>query len=187
VLIEIASAEPGHAMAATERLLGGALEAGLIDDAAVAQNETQAKAFWNLRESQSAAQKPEGTGWKHDVAVPISSTAAFIGEATAAVEAFAPGVRVVAFGHLGDGNIHFNVVQPVGADGAPYAAMRARAAEIVHDIAASYGGSISAEHGLGVMKTAEALRYKTPEEVAAMKAVRAALDPGRILNPRVLF
>jgi FAD/FMN-containing dehydrogenase len=187
VLIEIASAEPGHAMAATERLLGGALESGLIDDAAVAQNETQGKEFWHLRESQSAAQKPEGVGWKHDVATPISQTAAFIAEATAAVEAFAPGVRVMAFGHLGDGNIHFNVLQPAGADGAPYSAMRAEAAEIVHDIAAGYGGSISAEHGLGVMKTAEALRYKTPEEVAAMKALRAALDPKRILNPRVLF
>ena len=187
VLIEIASAEPGHAIAATERLLGGALESGLIDDATVAQNDSQAKALWNLRESQSAAQKPEGVGWKHDVAVPISKTAVFINEATAALEAFAPGIRVVAFGHLGDGNIHFNVVQPAGADEAPYAAMRAKAAEIVHDIADGYGGSISAEHGLGVMKTAEALRYKTPAEVAAMKAVRAALDPQRILNPRVLF
>jgi len=187
VLIEVASAEPGHANSAVERLLGAALESGLIDDAVIAQSETQARAFWHLRESQSAAQKPEGATWKHDVAVPVSKTARFIGEATAAVKAFAPGVRVTAFGHLGDGNIHFDVLQQSGVDGAPHAALRDAGSKIVHDIAAGLGGSISAEHGLGVMKTAEALRYKTPEEVAAARAVRAALDPKRILNPRVLF
>ena len=187
VLIEVASAEPGHANAATERLLAGALEDGLIDDAAIAQNEAQAKAFWNLRENQSAAQKPEGATWKHDVAVPVSKTARFIAEATAAMKAFAPEARVAAFGHLGDGNIHYDVLQPEGVDGAAHSARRDEGSKIVHDIAMALGGSISAEHGLGVMKTAEALRYKSPEEVAASRAVRAALDPKRILNPRVLF
>ena len=187
VLIEIASAEPGHAGTAMERLLAAALEAELIADAALAQSETQAKTLWAVRENQSAAQKPEGATWKHDVAVPVSMVPAFIAEATRAVEAFAPEGRVVAFGHLGDGNIHYDVLQPAGTDGKAHSALRDQGSRIVHDIAAGMGGSISAEHGLGVMKTAEALRYKSPEEVAMMKAIRAALDPNRIMNPRVLF
>jgi FAD/FMN-containing dehydrogenase len=143
--------------------------------------------MWALRENQSAAQKPEGATWKHDIAVPVSKVPVFLAEATAAVEAFAPEGRVVAFGHLGDGNIHYDVLQPAGTDGKAHSAKRDQGSKIVHDIAASLGGSISAEHGLGVMKTAEALRYKTPEEIALMKALRAAIDPKRIMNPRVLF
>jgi FAD/FMN-containing dehydrogenase len=191
VLIEIASAEPGGAGAALERLLTAALEADLIQDAAVAQTEAQAKALWKLREDQSAAQKPEGVTWKHDVSVPVSQVPTFLARATAAVEAFSPGVRVVAFGHVGDGNIHYDVLQPLGGDrtalGAAHAALRDQGSKIVHDIVGELGGSISAEHGLGVMKTAEALRYKQPEAVALMRAVRLAFDPHRILNPRVLF
>jgi len=187
VLIEMAGAEPGATGAAMERLLARALEDGLIQDAAVAQSETQAKDFWALREGQSAAQKPEGAAWKHDVATPVSRIADFIEEASAAVKAFAPGVRVVAFGHVGDGNIHFDVVKPEGREDAPHAAIRDQGARIVHDIAMKMGGSISAEHGLGAMKSQEALRYKAPADVAAMRAIRAALDPNRILNPRVLF
>jgi FAD/FMN-containing dehydrogenase len=187
VLIELAGAEPGQTGAAMERLLAKALEDDLIQDAAVAQNEAQAKAFWALREGQSAAQKPEGSAWKHDVATPVSRIAAFIAEATAAVEAFRPGVRVVAFGHVGDGNIHFDVLRPEGDDDDAHDARRDEGARIVHDIAMKYEGSISAEHGLGTMKSAEALRYKVPEDVAAMRAIRAALDPNRIMNPRVLF
>jgi FAD/FMN-containing dehydrogenase len=187
VLIELAGAEPGQTGAAMERLLAKALEDDLIQDAAVAQNDAQAKAFWALREGQSAAQKPEGAAWKHDVATPVSRIAAFIAEATAAVTAFAPGVRVVAFGHVGDGNIHFDVLRPADGDDASHAALRDEGARIVHDIAMKHEGSISAEHGLGTMKSIEALRYKTPEDVAAMRAIRAALDPHRIMNPRVLF
>ncbi len=187
VLIEIASAEAGHAEAALARILEQALERGLIADAALAQSETQRHAFWRLREGQSAAQKPEGTAWKHDVSVPVAQVPAFMAQATAAVEAFCPGVRVCAFGHVGDGNIHFDVLQPAGGDGAAHAALRDAGSRIVHDLAAGMGGSISAEHGLGTMKTAEALRYKDPVAVAAMRAVRGALDPGRIMNPRVLF
>ena len=187
VLVEIASGEPGAAEAAMERLLAGALADGLIADAAIAQSRAQAEALWALREHQSAAQKPEGAVWKHDVSVPISKVARFIGEATAAVEAFAPGARVLAFGHVGDGNIHFDVLQPEGVDGAAHAARRDQGSRVVHDIVARFDGSISAEHGLGAMKTAEALRYKSPVEVQALRAVRAALDPGRIMNPRVLF
>ncbi len=187
VLLEMASAEPGSTAAAMERLLAAALKDNLIQDAAIAQNETQAKAFWALREGQSAGQKPEGAAWKHDAATPVSRTADFIEEATAAVTAFIPGVRVVAFGHVGDGNIHFDVIKPEGADDTPHNALRDRGARIVHDIAMKYEGSISAEHGLGTMKSAEALRYKAPQDVAAMRAIRAALDPHRIMNPRVLF
>jgi FAD/FMN-containing dehydrogenase len=187
VLIEMAGAEPGRTSAAMERLLSAALDDGLVQDAAIAQNETQAKAFWTLREGQSAAQKPEGAAWKHDVATPVSRIADFIEEASAAVTAFAPGVRVVAFGHVGDGNIHFDVIKPEGSDDAPHNTLRDRGARIVHDIAMTYEGSISAEHGLGTMKSAEALRYKAAQDVAAMRAIRAALDPNRIMNPRVLF
>ena len=118
VLVELASGEPGAAEAGMERLLAGALEDGLIADAAIAQNAAQAAAFWKLREEQSAAQKPEGAGWKHDVSVPVSRVAAFIEEATAAVERFHPGCRVSAFGHVGDGNIHYDVLRPAGADDA---------------------------------------------------------------------
>ena len=187
ILIEIASGEPNAAEAAMERLLASALDSGLIRDAAIAQNDAQAKAFWSIREHQSAAQKPEGSVWKHDVSVPISRIARFIDEATAAMLSFAPGSRVLAFGHVGDGNIHFDVLQPQGGDGAAHTARREDAAHIVHDIVARYDGSISAEHGLGAMKTHEALRLKSPVEIEAQRAIRAALDPQRIMNPRVLF
>jgi FAD/FMN-containing dehydrogenase len=187
VLMEMASAETGAAAAAMERLLEQALEEDLIADAAIAQSEAQAKAFWAIREGQSAAQKPEGAAWKHDVATPVSRIADFIAAATTAVQAFAPGVRVVAFGHVGDGNIHFDVLRPESGDDAPHDALRDQGARIVHDIAMRYQGSISAEHGLGTMKSKEALRYKDPVDVAAMRAIRAALDPPQIMNPRVLF
>ena len=187
VLIETASGEPGAAEAAMERLLADALQADLIQDAVIAQTQAQAKALWALRENQSAAQKPEGAAWKHDVSVPVSRMADFIGEATRALEARWPGVRITAFGHVGDGNVHYDVLAPEGGDQALHAARRDEGAHIVHQIIASMGGSISAEHGLGTMKTAEALAYKSPVEVAALRAIRAALDPGRIMNPRVLF
>ena len=187
VLIEISSGEPGAAESAMERVLAEGFERGLVADAAIAQSEVQAKAFWSLREHQSAAQKPEGAVWKHDVSTPISQIARFLDEASAAMTRFAPGARILPFGHLGDGNIHFDVLQPVGGDAEAHSARRDEAARIVHDIVASLGGSISAEHGLGAMKTAEALRYKSDPEVQAMRAIRAALDPRRIMNPRVLF
>lgn len=187
LLIELASGEPGAAEAALERLLAAALEDGLALDAAIAQNQAQAQAFWSIREHQSAAQKPEGAVWKHDVSVPISKIAQFIDEATAAMQRFAPGCRVLAFGHVGDGNIHFDVLQPEGGDGAAHTARRDAGSHVVHELVAKFSGSISAEHGLGAMKTEEALRLKSPVEVEAQRAIRAALDPHRIMNPRVLF
>jgi len=187
VLIETASGEPGSAEAAMERLLARALEDDLIQDAAIAQTAAQAKAFWALRENHSGAQKREGIVWKHDVSVPVSRIADFIDDATRTLEAWAPGVRVAAFGHVGDGNVHYDVLSPVGGDQVAHAARRDDGAKIVHDIVARLEGSISAEHGLGVMKTHEALLYKSPVEIEALRAVRAALDPKRIMNPRVLF
>jgi len=187
VLIEIASGERGAAEAAMERVLAAAMEDGLVLDAAIAQTETQAKAFWALRENQSAAQKSEGAAWKHDVAVPVSRIAEFLQLAGEALEARYPGVRIDAFGHVGDGNIHYDVLSVPGGDADTHNGQREAAAHIVHDIVMSLGGSISAEHGLGTMKTAEALAYKSAAEIAAQRAVRLALDPKRIMNPRVLF
>jgi FAD/FMN-containing dehydrogenase len=187
VLIETASGEPGAAEAGLERVLSHALEDGLVTDAAIAQTDAQAKAFWAVRENQSGGQRPEGAAWKHDVSVPVSRIAELIETATAAVTRFAPDVRVVAFGHVGDGNVHYDVLRGEGGDDARHNALRDEGSRIVHDIVASMGGSISAEHGLGAMKTTEALRYKSPVEVEALRAVRQALDPKRIMNPRVLF
>jgi FAD/FMN-containing dehydrogenase len=187
VLAEFASGEAGAAEAAMERFLAAALEGGLARDAAIAQSETQARELWALRENQSPAQKPEGVTWKHDIATPVSRIAEFIDKATAAMQAFAPGARIAAFGHVGDGNIHFDVLVPEGGDAAAHSARRDEGSRIVHDIAVSLGGSISAEHGLGAMKTAEGARYKSAVELAALRAIRQALDPKRIMNPRVLF
>jgi FAD/FMN-containing dehydrogenase len=187
VLIETASGEPGAAEAAMERLLGGALEDGLILDAAIAQTEGQARAFWNLRENQSGGQKAEGAAWKHDVSVPVSRIADFIDQASAAVMKIDPTLRIVAFGHVGDGNVHYDVIRAEGATDEAHNERRDEGSRIVHDIVASMDGSISAEHGLGAAKTVDALRYKSPVEVEALRALRAALDPGRIMNPRVLF
>jgi FAD/FMN-containing dehydrogenase len=187
VLAEFGSGEAGAADAAMGRFLERGLEDGLIGDAALAQTEAQAKSLWALRENQSSAQKPEGAAWKHDVAVPVSQVAAFIREANAAVRSLVPDARIAAFGHIGDGNIHYDVLRPEGGSDADHAARREEGSRKVHDIVAAHGGSISAEHGLGAMKTEEARRYKSPVEVHALEAVRRALDPKRIMNPRVLF
>ena len=187
VLIELAAPRAGEAEAALESLLSEALESSLIEDASLAGSEAQRLSLWRLRESQSAAQKPEGVAWKHDIAVPVAEVARFIEQASLAVETLSPGARIMAFGHVGDGNIHFNVLQPEGQDGERHRTLREAGARAVHDIADALGGSISAEHGLGVMKTEAARLYKDPVDIAAMQAVRAALDPKRIMNPRVLF
>lgn len=187
VLIELTSGEPGGADAAMERLLTGAFEEGLITDAAIAQNDAQKAAFWRLREEHSAGLKPEGGGWKHDVSVPVSRIADFIDEATAAVERFHPGCRVSVFGHVGDGNLHYDVLPGVGEDVPAFISRWMEGSRVVHDVVARYDGSISAEHGLGRLKTEEARRYKSATEIAMMQAIRAAMDPQRIMNPAVLF
>jgi FAD/FMN-containing dehydrogenase len=187
VLAEFGSGEPDAAEAAMSRFLESGLEDGLIRDAVVAQSEAQSKAFWSIRENQSPAQKPEGATWKHDVSVPVSQVARFLDEAGAAVRRRVPDARIAAFGHIGDGNIHYDVLRPDGGSDAEHAARRDEGSREVHDIVAKLGGSISAEHGLGAMKTEEARRYKDPVEIEVLQAIRRALDPKRIMNPRVLF
>ena len=151
--------------------------------------ETQAKAFWALRENQSAAQKSEGAAWKHDVAVPVSRIAEFIETAGAALQARWPGVRIDAFGHVGDGNIHYDILSAPGGDAAAHnAPPRRRPRTSCTTSSCRLEGSISAEHGLGTMKTAEALALQERRSRSRPSApIRAALDPRRIMNPRVLF
>ena len=187
VLIEIASGTPGGAEAQLDALLEVAFEQGLITDAAIAQNDSQRAAFWRLREEHSAALKPEGGGWKHDVSVPISRIAEFIDEATAAVDRFHPGARVSVFGHVGDGNLHYDILPAVGEDIPAFIGRWKEGSQVVHDVVARYDGSISAEHGLGRLKTDEVRKYKSPLEVETMAAIRRAIDPKRIMNPAVLF
>ena len=187
VLIEIASGTPGGAETQLERLLEVAFEEGLINDAAIAQNDGQRVAFWRLREEHSAALKPEGGGWKHDVSVPISRIADFIDEASAAVERFHPGARISVFGHVGDGNLHYDVLPGVDQDIPAFIGRWKEGSQVVHDVVARYNGSISAEHGLGRLKTEEVKRYKSPLEIETMAAIRRAIDPRRIMNPAVLF
>jgi FAD/FMN-containing dehydrogenase len=187
VLIEAASGEAGAAESALERLLARALEDDLIQDAAIAQTEAQAHAFWSLRENQSAAQKPEGPCWKHDISVPVSRIADFLARAGEAIEAVEPGARIAAFGHVGDGNVHYDVLGAPGISRETHDGLRDEAAQRVYDIVEALDGSISAEHGLGIMKADEAIRRRPAAEIEALRAVRQALDPGRIMNPRVLF
>jgi len=154
-----------------------------IRDGAIAQSEAQRTAFWRLRDAMSEAQKPEGGSIKHDVSVPVSSIPAFIAEAAAAVRTLIPGARPVPFGHLGDGNIHFNISQPEGAEPSAFLARLPEVNALVHDMVHRYHGSISAEHGLGQAKVDEITRYKSPVEMEAMRAIRRALDPNAIMNP----
>jgi FAD/FMN-containing dehydrogenase len=186
-LIEFTGDAPDAAAAAMMNLLGEALEDGLAQDAVIAQSVAQARALWALRENQSAAQKTEGPAWKNDISIPVARIAEFVAEAGAALQRFSPGVRICPFGHAGDGNLHYDILAAEGSPVEAHLARREAAHKIVNDLVARYEGSISAEHGLGVMMTEEALHYKQPAQVAAMRAVRAALDPHRIMNPRVLF
>jgi FAD/FMN-containing dehydrogenase len=164
-----------------------AIDAGLVNDAAVAQSQAQARALWALRENISEAQKREGLSVKHDVSLPVSHVAEFIGRADAALAAEFPGVRIVCFGHLGDGNLHYNPSKPDSQSNAEFIARTGEVNRIVHDLVHSLGGSISAEHGLGQLKREEILRYKSPVEMALMGAIKGALDPQGIMNPGKLL
>lgn len=183
VLLEISGQDGAAVAAALSDLLEAALAAGLIADAAIAASEAQRASFWHLREALSYAQQPEGGSIKHDISVPVASVPQFIRQATLAVEAFLPGARVVAFGHLGDGNIHFNVSQPVGADKAAFLAQWQAMNAVVHSVVLDYGGSVSAEHGIGQLKRGLLAAVKDPVALQVMRALKAALDPKGILNP----
>jgi FAD/FMN-containing dehydrogenase len=166
-----------------ETVLGDAIEAGLVEDATIGASEAQNQALWHLREALSEAQGAEGGSIKHDVSVPVSRVADFIETASAACEAAMPGVRVLPFGHVGDGNIHFNLAQPIGMDRAAFLGEWERFNRIVHDIVASMNGSIAAEHGIGLIKRDELTRYKDPVALELMRTLKQALDPANILNP----
>ena len=184
VLIEISSGyEASATRAMLEAALARAIDTGLISDAVMAENLTQSQALWDLRENLSDVQKLEGASIKHDISVPISAIAEFITRASAAVMKLLPGIRPVPFGHVGDGNVHFNLSQPVGMDSAAYLARWDEFNKIVHDIVTDMGGSISAEHGLGRMKREEITRYKSTVEMELMRTLKRALDPKGIMNP----
>jgi len=184
VLMEFSDTQPGEGVRA---LAEGVLEAALVEknilDAVVAQSETQARAFWKLREFISEAQAHEGPNIKHDVSIPISRLADFISATDQELARAHAGVRLVTFGHLGDGNLHYNVSAPEGV--APDAFVKNTAAinRLVHDGVARFGGSISAEHGLGQLKREEIRRYKSPLELELMRKLKRALDPDGIMNP----
>lgn len=166
-----------------EDVLGSALEAGEIEDAVIAASESQADGLWALRENMSEAQKFEGGSIKHDVSVPVSCVADFVVEASRRCEAHMPGVRVCAFGHVGDGNIHFNLSQPVGMEKAAFLAAWEGFNRIVHDLVAQMDGSISAEHGIGLLKREELVRYKDKVALDLMARLKGAVDPRGLLNP----
>jgi len=182
VLMELSS--PGDdARTPLETILGRAMEEEIVDDAVIAANLTQRNGFWKLREEMSSAQKPEGGSIKHDISVPVAAVPAFITEANAAVVKLIPGARPVPFGHLGDGNLHYNVSQPIGANTADYLARWHEMNAAVFEIVLRMGGSISAEHGIGVLKRDELPEVKDKTAIELMRAIKAMLDPHGIMNP----
>jgi len=186
-LVECAAMEEDGFRDAVIDMLGRATAKLLIGGAAVADSLAHAADFWRLRELLSEAQKREGGSIKHDVSVAPKDVPAFIEEASRLVTARVPGARPVAFGHMGDGNIHFNISQPVGADRAAFLALWDEVGEIVHGVVEKFGGSISAEHGIGQLKRDLLRRVKDPTALEAMRAIKAALDPKGILNPGKLL
>jgi FAD/FMN-containing dehydrogenase len=183
VLAEATSGGAARLQDIVEQCLAAATENGIVTDAVIAASETQRAALWRLRESLSEAQKYEGGSIKHDVSVPLAAIPDFLARGIAAVEARVPGVRPVPFGHLGDGNIHFNFSVPKGGDSAPFLARWEEINRVVHDIVHAFSGSIGAEHGIGIMKRDEILRYKNAAELETMRALKRTLDPNNILNP----
>ncbi|HQS49061.1 MAG TPA: FAD-binding oxidoreductase, partial [Xanthobacteraceae bacterium] len=184
VLAELTSTRLVDDLAAlAEGVLEQAMEVGEIEDAVIAASEAQAQALWKLRETLPEAQKFEGGSIKHDVSVPVSRVPDFYTAASRLCEAHMPGVRVCGFGHMGDGNIHFNLSQPVGMDKADFIAEWEAFNRLVHDLVAALGGSISAEHGIGLLKREELRLYKDPVALEMMAAVKRALDPAGLLNP----
>ncbi|MFC4348452.1 FAD-binding oxidoreductase [Kordiimonas lipolytica] len=163
------------------------IAAGTIKDGVVASTLAQREALWRLRETMSEAQKHEGGSIKHDISVPVSKVPDFLTVAGKAVMNGWPGARLTPFGHLGDGNIHFNVMQPADADKEAFLGSWEAMNALVHDIVTKFGGSISAEHGIGTLKRAEMKRLKDPAQLQAMRAIKKALDPHNIMNPGALL
>jgi FAD/FMN-containing dehydrogenase len=192
VLLEVSDTQDeAHAQAAIEALLEVALERGLATDAALSASLAQFRALWALREDISESQGAEGKTIKHDISLPISHIADFITTTDAAIAREFPGLRLVVFGHLGDGNLHYNLSPPAERsrpeDAAAFVALEGPLNRLVHDAVSARGGSISAEHGLGVLRRDESARYKSPIELKLMRAIKAALDPLNLMNPGKLL
>jgi len=186
VLVELVAAR--DAASELEPLVAAAFEAGLIRDATIAASEAQANAFWHLRDSISAAERAEGPAMQHDISVPVDAMPRFMVEAAGTVEATFPGTMASAFGHLGDGNVHFHVRAPAGAEAESWRAdVGSRASALVHDLVDAAGGSISAEHGIGQMKRDELARLSDPVRMTTLRAIKHALDPHGIMNPGKLL
>lgn len=184
VMMEISSGRSAEdARDLAEHILGSALEAGIADDAVVAQNLAQGQHFWIIRETLPDSQKPEGASIKHDISVPIASIPEFIARGAAAVEGVSPGARVVCFGHMGDGNLHYNISRPADADDAAFLDLYKPMNRAVHDIVRALGGSISAEHGIGQLKRDELLATAPAVGIDLMRRIKATFDPAGIMNP----
>jgi D-lactate dehydrogenase (cytochrome) len=184
VLLELSSSRPDAGVRATfDRLLETAFEEGIIADAVIAESLDQTASLWRIRESLPEAQKFEGGSIKHDVSVPVSSVPEFLVRGIKAIAEHFPGARPVPFGHLGDGNIHFNISQPIGADKAAYLAQWHAMNRVVHDLVTSLHGSFSAEHGIGQLKLGDMVHYKDPVELELMRRIKDSFDPANIMNP----
>jgi FAD/FMN-containing dehydrogenase len=185
VLIEFEAMDEAGLRESVLAALNSAAEAGCAHNALIAENAAQARDFWRIREDISAGHRPEGAQVNHDVSVPVSQTPAFLAQANAEMERMCSDARVVAFGHMGDGNFHYTVMQPESMT--PAAFPGADLSQRVYEIASALGGSISAEHGIGVARRADLARFKDPESIALMRAVKRAIDPNNVMNPRALL
>ncbi len=184
LLVELSDAGEDAALhGALEAFLGAALENELISDAVLAQSVDQARRLWALRENISEAQKIEGISIKHDISVPVSKIGEFVERADDLLQAAFPGIRIVAFGHVGDGNLHYNQSKPEAGENAAFIAAQPEVNAIVHDLVHELGGSISAEHGIGQLKRLEILRYKDALEIEMMRSIKRAFDPHGLMNP----
>lgn len=187
-LVELSDSESEtHAQAAFEAVLGAALEAGDMLDAAIAASTAQVEAFWRLRETITLALAAGGACLKHDISLPASRIAGFVRTCGQALEAAYPGLRLMVFGHLGDGNLHYNMLAPPGMPDAEFRARETDIARLVHDRVHAEGGSISAEQGIGALRTEDMRRYKSPLELELMRRIKRALDPQDLMNPGKLL
>ena len=183
-LVELSDTLPDAGLAGVvETALGEAVERDLARDAVIGSGSAQVAALWALREGISEAQDREGPSLKHDVTVPVSRIPAFVAQTDAALQAAVPGIRVVAYGHVGDGNLHYNLSKPVGSDDGAFRARADELARVVYDSTASLAGSISAEHGIGVSKRSYLADYEDPLELELMRGVKQLLDPAGLMNP----
>ncbi|WP_455478611.1 FAD-binding oxidoreductase [Bartonella sp. B10] len=184
VLIDISSLRSdSEALSVLRMILEESLKSAIVEDAVIAQSLKQQDFFWQLRESMSYAQKLAGVSIKHDIAVPVASIPNFINDASLVVEDIAPGARVVCFGHMGDGNLHYNVIQPIKADASEFLQLRSRMNYCIHRLVMRYHGAFSAEHGIGQLKRKELRVFKSPVALDIMQDIKKILDPLGIMNP----